>query len=234
MKQVSAIFFVLLCGWQSWAQRFEVLADGEAYQTSLNQLVRIPIRIKNRSDKPQFFVVRKVKGELTDTQKGYFCISNNCLDASIVEFSKRIGPGETLQDLFYNLESGMQPMATILKFESFPKGSPHESVEYSINLSVEEKARKSFIYQSREITIQDVYPNPVQENAYIDYNLHTESVKAKITVHNILGKLMGEYDLPISEDRVKIQAEDLTPGVYFYTVYLNNNGILTRKLIVRR
>ncbi len=233
-KQSVVICFLLFLSWQGWAQRFEVLDNQEAYQTSLNQLVRIPIRIKNISDKSHFYVVRKVKGDLTDTQKGYFCISNNCLDASILEFSKRIGPGEVLQDLFYTLESGMQPMQTTLKFEFFPKGSPTEMVEHYINLAVEEKATKSYIYQSKEITIQDVYPNPVQENAYIDYKLHSESVKAKITLHNILGKPMGEYDLPISEDRVKIQAEDLLSGVYFYTVYLNNNGILTRKLIVRK
>ncbi|MFN7603180.1 MAG: T9SS type A sorting domain-containing protein, partial [Bacteroidota bacterium] len=79
-----------------------------------------------------------------------------------------------------------------------------------------------------------VYPNPVQDQAFIDYKLHTETVKAKIVVHNVLGKAMGDYELAFDDTRVKIQADDLVPGIYFYTVYLNNNGILTRKLIVRK
>jgi hypothetical protein len=79
-----------------------------------------------------------------------------------------------------------------------------------------------------------VYPNPVQTQASIDYKLHSESVKARLTLHNILGKIMGDYDLPASETRVKIQADELTSGVYFYTVYIDNSGVLTRKLIVRK
>jgi hypothetical protein len=45
---------------------------------------------------------------------------------------------------------------------------------------------------------------------------------------------MGDYDLPASETRVKIQADELISGVYFYTVYIDNSGVLTRKLIVRK
>jgi hypothetical protein len=59
-------------------------------------------------------------------------------------------------------------------------------------------------------------------------------VKAKLVVHNILGSAITNHELPFLESKVKIQAEDMTPGVYFYTVYLDNIGVLTRKLIVRR
>jgi hypothetical protein len=59
-------------------------------------------------------------------------------------------------------------------------------------------------------------------------------VKAKVVIHNILGKSMNDYELPYAENKVKIQADDLPAGVYFYTVYLNNEGVFTRKLIVRK
>jgi hypothetical protein len=234
MKQLVIICFFLLAVCKAGAQHFEVLEGPDSYQTSFNQLLRIPIRIKNNTDKAQFYVVRKAKGELSDTQKGYFCYNGQCLDASIEEFSKKVEPGETLQDLFYTLESGMQTALANIKLEVFPKGNPHDIVDKSISISVVEKPDKSHIFQSKDITIHDVYPNPVQDQAFIDYKLHTETVKAKITVHNILGKTMGDYDLPSTESRVKLQTDELVSGVYFYTVYLNNNGILTRKLIVRK
>lgn len=234
MKRLTIFAIFALCGWQSWAQHFEVVEASDNYQLSLNQILRIPIRIKNNSDKAQFYVIRKVKGELGDTQKGYFCFNNKCLDEGIEEFSKRIEPGETLQDLYYTLESGIQVSQSSLKFEFFPKGSQVEAVERTFNITVDEKPGKSFVYQSKEITISDVYPNPVQDQAFIDYKVHVESVKAKITLHNVLGKPMGDYELPFSETRVKLQADELAPGIYFYTVYLNNNGILTRKLVVRK
>jgi Secretion system C-terminal sorting domain len=234
MKQLVIICFFLLAGWQVGAQHFQVLEGPDSYQTSFNQLLRIPIRIKNNTDKAQFYIVRKTKGELGDTQKGYFCFNNHCLDAGIEEFSKKVEPGETLQDLFYTLESGIEPVQTNVKFEIFPKGNSHEAVDHAISILVEEKPTRSYIFQSKEITIQDIYPNPVQDQAFIDYKIHMESVKAKITLHNILGKPMGDHDLPYSETRLKLQVDDLVPGVYFYTVYLNSNGILTRKLIVRK
>ncbi len=234
MKQLVILCFFFFAAYSAWSQRFEVLEGPDSYQASFNQLLRIPIRIKNNTDKPQFYVIRKAKGDLGDTQKGYFCFNNNCLDASIEECSKKVEPGETLQDLYFTIESGIQAIQTSIKFEFFPKGNPQDMVDRLISVLIEEKPGKSFIYQSREITIQDIYPNPVQEQAFIDYKLHSELVKAKITVHNILGKPMGDYDLPSSETRLKIQTDELVSGVYFYTVYLNNSGILTRKLIVRK
>jgi hypothetical protein len=234
LKQLVLLSVLFLFSWESYAQQFEILEIQEAYQATFNQQLRIPIRIKNNGEKAQFFVIRKVKGELGDTQKGYFCLSNNCLDATISEFSKKVEPGETLQELYFVIESGIQAMQTTLRFEIFQKGSAHDIVDRSVAISVDEKPGRSFIFQSKDISIQDVYPNPVQTQASIDYKLHSESVKARLTLHNILGKIMGDYELPSSETRVKIQADELTSGVYFYTVYIDNSGVLTRKLIVRK
>lgn len=234
MKQLLLLGFFLLSSRFMFSQQPELVDGHDHYQTSHNQVLRIPIRIKNNSDKAQFYVVKKVKGELGDTQKGYFCLGSKCLDGSIEEFSKRIEPGETLYDLYYNFESGIQNTQATFKFEYFPKGNLHSIQEKSVNVVVEEKHSKSYVFQSREITMQDIYPNPVQDHAFIDYRLHTESVKAKVSIHNVLGKNMGDYELNPSETRVKIEAEGLVAGVYFYTLYLDNNGILTRKMIVRK
>jgi hypothetical protein len=236
MKLVAFICFFSLVSWQAGAQHFEVLDAPETYQTSFNQLLRIPIKIKNITDKAQFYIIKKLKGELSDTQKGYFCLNNHCLEPSVEEFSKKVEPGETLQDLYYILESGIQPAQSTIKFEFFPKGSPHESLIRTFNVIVEEKASRSLAFQSKEITIQDAYPNPVQEQGFIDldYKINSESAKATVILHNILGKAMGEYELSPSETRLKINTDELVSGVYFYTIYINNSGILTRKLIIRK
>jgi hypothetical protein len=99
---------------------------------------------------------------------------------------------------------------------------------------VGEKGTKSLVFQSKDITIHDVYPNPVSDMAFIDYTIHNEAIKAKVVIHNILGRTMNETDLPTSETRIKIQAEELATGIYFYTLYLDNDGVLTRKMIVRK
>ncbi|MEJ2005968.1 MAG: T9SS type A sorting domain-containing protein [Cyclobacteriaceae bacterium] len=82
--------------------------------------------------------------------------------------------------------------------------------------------------------MNDVYPNPVTDFAFVDYNLLDRDAEAKIVIHNVLGSAIAEYDLPYLETRVKISADELNAGVYFYTLYVDNEGVMSRKLIVRK
>jgi len=216
------------------AQSIEIVDRQDNYQATVGETVNIHLRIKNTPDKAQYYVIRKVYSDMGSTQKGYFCIGKDCLDPGMEEFSKRLEPGETLDGLAFTLETGMVTGQNSFKFEVFPRGNPSAAIEHNVAVNVEEKRAKALVFQSKDITIHDVYPNPVSDLAFIDYTIHNESVKAKVVIHNILGRTMNETELPNSETRIKIQADELATGVYFYTLYLDNDGVLTRKLIVRK
>ncbi|HEY5825798.1 MAG TPA: T9SS type A sorting domain-containing protein [Cyclobacteriaceae bacterium] len=233
MKNI-ALLLLTLCSLGASAQNFDLIDRQESYQTGLSENLRIPLRIKNNSDKAQFYVIRKVSSDLGGTQKGYFCLDKNCLEAGIEEFSKRVEPGETLTNLAYTLETGLVSGQNNLRFEIFVKGLPHDFLEHNVSISIDEKLAKTLVFKSKDITIHDVYPNPAVDQAFVDYQIHNEAIKAKVVVHNILGSPIGNYDLPFSDLKVKIQTDELPAGVYFYTLYLDNDGVLTRKLIVRK
>lgn len=234
MKRFVLVILVYASGLSAWAQGLEWIDRQESFQAGLGQTVRIPIRIKNTSDKPQFLVVRKAVGDLGSNQKGYFCLGDECLDPGVDQFSRRMEPGETLTNLYFTVETGLISITNSLRFEIFPRGNPQMGLEHAVSLAIEEKPAKSLVFQSKDITIHDVYPNPVIDQAFIDYRIYNESLKAKVVIHNILGSAIGHYELPVFESRVKIQADEFTSGVYFYTVYLDNIGVLTRKLVVRK
>ena len=80
MKRFFLIVFALASGLPAWSQGFEWADRQDVYQAGLGQTVRIPIRIKNTSDKPQFFIIRKAQSDLGSNQKGYFCLGDECLD----------------------------------------------------------------------------------------------------------------------------------------------------------
>ena len=80
--------------------------------------------------------------------------------------------------------------------------------------------------------LQDLYPNPSNTVAFVEYKILNDRIKAKITLHNVLGNQVGEYDLPAYESKVKIRTEDLKPGIYFYTLHLDNKPVITQKLVV--
>ena len=99
---------------------------------------------------------------------------------------------------------------------------------------MEERSAKADIYSSPHIVLHDVYPNPVVDFAYVNYDMKNDEVAAKIIIHNILGNPIDEYNLPSAENNVKIRAESMNAGIYFYTLYLDNEGVMTRKLIVKK
>lgn len=234
MKSWVIGIFLLVFSLSGFAQTFELVDKQENFQASLSETIRIPIKIRNNTSKAQFYIIRKLNSDLTSTQKGYFCLNKICLEPSIEQVSKKVEPGETLQALVYSLESGIQSGQSTIKFQVFTKGNPADEVDYAVSVSVQEKDQKPIIFHSKDITIEDVYPNPVQDLAYMDYQIHNESVTAKLIIHNILGRAINEIELSPFEDRVKIQTDELVSGIYFYTLYLNNNGVLTRKLIIRK
>jgi hypothetical protein len=226
---------IAIAGWHSSsAQSLELVDRQETYLAAVSETLSIPLRIKNTTDKPQYYIIRKVYSDMGSSQKGYFCIGKDCLAPTMDEFSKQLLPGETLEGLGYTLETGILTGQMSFKFEVFPRGNPSAAIEHNVAVNIEEKRAKALVFQSKDITIHDVYPNPVSDLAFIDYKIHNEAVKAKVVIHNILGRTMNETELPTFETRMKIQADELSTGIYFYTLYLDNDGVLTRKLIVRK
>jgi hypothetical protein len=234
MKWLVLMLVFCAGGFTAGSQSLEWIERQENFQAGVSQNLRIPIRIRNTTEKTQFYVIKKAQSDLAPNQKGYFCLGDNCLDPAIDQFTKKLEPGEILENLYFQVETGLVTTMNSIRFEVFPRGNPQIGIEHAISVSIDEKPAKSLVFQSRDIVIHDVYPNPVVDQAFIDYKVYNELLKAKVVIHNILGSSVGHYDLPVSEQKVKIQAEDLTPGVYFYTVYLDYIGVLTRKLIVRK
>jgi hypothetical protein len=233
MKKWRLIFpFLVVLAGSVYGQGLEIVDKQDSYQAAISETLQIPVRLRNSSDKPQTVIIRKAPSEHDGFQKGYFCLGRNCMEQAVNEFVRRIEPGEIL-DLYYTLETGLVTGAANLRFEISTKGVPH-IIDHDINVQIEEKREVAFVFQSRDITIHDVYPNPVVDQAFIDYKIHNEAVKARVVIHNILGRTMNETDLPVYESKIKLQTEELATGIYFYTLYLDNDGVLTRKLIVRK
>lgn len=214
---------------------FEVLGLQENYHGIIGETIKAPIRVKNTSDKTITLIIRKISNQIGSTQRNYFCLDANCLDQRNDDVVLRVDPGQTVSSIQIALEGGLVSGESNAKYLIFNKlNGSSDFFEFDINFVIEEKPEKHSIYNSRRITLHDVYPNPVSDHAFVDYKILNERAKAHIVVHNILGNVVGEYSLPFAENRVKIRTEDLNSGIYFYTLYIDNEGVMTRKLIVKK
>jgi hypothetical protein len=216
------------------AQSFEVSGIQDNYKAFIGETIKAPVRLRNTSDKPIFLVVRKVSAQIGGTQRHYYCIDNNCLDQRVEEYTFRLDPDQTWNSLHVALEAGLAQGHSSVKFHVVNKANSADAVEFELNFQIEEKAEKEHIYSSRHMTLYDLYPNPVSVDAFVDYKMYDDQIKAKIVIHNILGNPIDEYGLPFVEEQVKIRAETLSPGIYFYTLYIDGEGVITRKLIVKK
>lgn len=227
-----ALLFLLTTA--GYAQSFEIGALQEVYQGYIGETVKVPVRLTNRTDRPLALVIRRVSSTLGGTQKNYFCPDNNCLDQKAEDLVLRLEPRESVTDLEIALEAGLANGISSVKYIVFNRYNSAENLEFDLNFAVDERSSKEDIYSSPHIIVHDVYPNPVVDYAYVNYMKLNDEVEAKIVIHNILGNPIDEYYLPTDENRVKIRAESMNAGIYFYTLYLDNEGVMTRKLIVKK
>jgi len=233
MKKLLVWICCFLVSGALLAQTFEISGLQETYKGSIGDLIKAPIRLKNTSNKPITLILRKAETQLGSSQNSFFCLDSNCFEKS-EELIVKIEPGQTAQNLLIGLEAGLVEGFSAVKYLVFNKLNPTENSTLELNFAVESRPEKSSIYSSQFITIHDVYPNPITNYANIDYQLHSDQVKTKIVIHNILGNSLNEYELPFSESRIKVLADELSAGIYFYTLYIDNVGVMTRKLIVKK
>lgn len=234
MKRYLWLAYFTVALYPAAAQSFELLDTGDVLKGAIGETIRAPIRIANTSDAPLTLIIKTTGAQLGSTQRIYFCHDGDCSDQSGQDVTVKLDPGQTLNSLTVALEAGLATTSSSVKFNIINKNNVAEYLEFELHFSVEEKLEKQSIYASRLITVHNLYPNPVSDHAFVDYTLHRDDIEARIVIHNILGNSIEAYPLPFSENKVKIGAGSLSAGIYFYTLYLDNEGVVTRKLIVKK
>lgn len=236
MRILLLTFIACLVAWMTEAQRFEVIESNRLHKGTFGEKITAGIQIRNLTNGPIQIEIRRIDKVIGTSQINYFCWGDECFDARTNELplSKRINPGET-SDLFKSvLEAGLVEGMSTVTYLIYDRDNPGQSVEYELTYQVEEDYSKYVIFNSSDIRINEVYPNPAKTYAIFDYNLLNKEVEAKIVIHNVLGSVVGEYELSYFETTLKVDTKELNPGVYFYTLYLDNDGLLTKKLVVRK
>lgn len=235
MKKLLLLVIVIICCRCANGQGFEIVGLQEVHRGLIGETIKAPIRFKNLSEKTITLIVRKVSAQIGSSQRNFYCLDNNCLDQKTDDYVLKVEAGQTLNSFQIGLEGGLSAEESTVHYIAFSRANPAQVVEFTVNFSVDEKPERQNLYTSKFINIHDVYPNPVTADfAFVDYKILNDRVKAKIVMHNLLGNPIGDYPLSSSESRLRLRVEDLTSGIYFYTLYLDNEGVMTRKLIVRK
>ena len=89
------------------------------------------------------------------------------------------------------------------------------------------------IKENNPVVVSEVFPNPADNFAFINYNISSTFVKAELKVIDLLGNKVQMIPVLDNEGKIKINTESLNSGMYFYSMIIDGKSIFSRKLIVR-
>jgi hypothetical protein len=77
-----------------------------------------------------------------------------------------------------------------------------------------------------------IYPNPAREWITVKYSLKDNSNDAWFVLRNMLGATALKINLSGTSGIIKMPAADLNPGIYFYSLIVDNVVASTNKLVI--
>ena len=88
-------------------------------------------------------------------------------------------------------------------------------------------------YNNVEI-FSNAYPNPANNVVSFDYNMPFDAQSASVAIYNMMGQEVIRQDVNVGGSRLDINVSDLTDGVYFYSLIVNNQAVKTNKLVISK
>jgi hypothetical protein len=79
------------------------------------------------------------------------------------------------------------------------------------------------------------YPNPARQTVTIPFNM-LQAAEVELVVHDITGKKVAAVKEMVKEgmQQQELNVSEWPAGIYFYTLYMNGEKLITRKLTVQK
>ncbi len=236
MKRIIYISILLLIAPFAWAQGLKVVDTQLNISSEVGIQSSTTVKIQNISDHTILLGVKKIDNNIRSSQVSTFCINNDCTEKNIVPGNViiKLKPGEIFKGFSVTLETGLVAGNSSIKFLFYNLSNTSESIETEINYTIKDKGEKGILYSSDVVQLSDVFPNPVKEKAIFNYTYLNPEKEARIVIHSVLGSVISEFFLSPYESQLSIPVIEYNPGVYFYTLYIDNEGVATKKMIIRK
>lgn len=218
------------------AQQIRVLSEDLQFSGDLGSSQRKSIILQNESNQSKTYLLKNLRGNVGSSQKVKICIGEQCFDPKrdLAKIKISLEPGEIMTDLYLEFEMGI--VETMGSFDLFFVNAENirETFMVEARYSVSNPDTKIDEFDYKDIKLSDVYPNPSSRIAQLDYQLKNPRVKAKITINSFIGNPIAEYELDPERSTLSINVSEFKEGIYFYTLFLGNKNIVTKKLQIKK
>lgn len=106
------------------------------------------------------------------------------------------------------------------------------TTERSVISTPENNATDKF-FANDKLTVSNIYPNPANDFAVIDYNISGNVNVANITFYNIIGNEVESFELDKNDRKLRVKTTNWDSGMYMYQLTVDGKKVATKKLLVR-
>jgi hypothetical protein len=175
-----------------------------------------------------------LRGGIGSSQKVRLCFGDQCLDPKkdLAKISIRLAPGEIYTDFYIEFEMGI--VETKGTFDLFFVNAENIRENFIVEARYAALTAPKSEFAHKDVKLSEIYPNPSSRIAQLDYQLVNPKAKAKITINSFIGNPIAEYELDPERNSLIINVSEFQPGVYFYTLFVDNKNVVTKKLQVKK
>ncbi len=229
------ITLLLLIQPMAEARQVRVLNERIEFNGKINTSQRKSLILQNDSDEEKEYFLRYLRGNIGSSQSMKICLDRICFDP-IKDASKIkivLKPGEVITDLYLEFDLGIIETRGTFDLHFFNTDNLRDMfVIEGVYHVVAGEAENYFNH--KDIELGGVYPNPTMRVAQLDYKIKNPAVNARVVVNSFIGNPIYDFRLDPLHHTLEINVTDLNPGVYFYTIIIDNKNIVTKKLVVKR
>lgn len=232
MKTFFTIFLSFLISTTLWSQDIMVKDLDKEMIVGFQKTQTKNFKIQNFSNVEKSISITQNLDELQGGSTFRICYNGVCSEKN-QPLNITIAGNSTSNDIQLILIGGLSNYNTIAYLE-FVDLKIDKIVKKEIALKVTEERTRDVFFAKGDIQVNSFFPNPAVKNAIMEYSINPNEEEAKITLQNVLGSIISTYELSPEENKLSISTEELNPGVYFYTLSIKDEGLATRKLIVKK
>ena len=245
MNKIIISFVLILCSIVCNAQTFELLDSNnnniggtDHYELSTGiMLSETKFHIKNISLRTAEYSAKTFEIANTTGSDLQVCFGSACYiaysgDTSIQYFSD----SKSLQSDEIDLSFKVAPFAfswsagdsATWRVTIFDILNPNDSASAIITWKVNSVSINEI--RENEISL-NAYPNPVVNDLTIDYTISAFANNARIEIQDITGKKIKRFAISNKQGQLFIDLKNYNSGIYFSTLIVNDQNILTKRII---
>ncbi|MBR4155955.1 MAG: T9SS type A sorting domain-containing protein [Bacteroidales bacterium] len=149
------------------------------------------------------------------------CITNPGVPAL---FSAHFMPIDENWEVVYGME-------ITIEYTFYDERNPEE--KYVFEVYFKHSGESVVDYNNVEI-FSNAYPNPANNVVSFNYNMPFDAQSASVAIYNMMGQEVVRQNVNVGGSRLDINVSDLTDGVYFYSLIVNNQTVKTNKLVISK